>query len=217
MLARARGVPMIVSLGGVPWGLDRQQALVDAVSGEVVIDAQAKSHDQFVAKSQAAGRAAAGMAAHLTAPVCTADGTRIAMHLNIIGPEELERLNPAICDGIGLFRTEFLFHGSRSLPDEDAQYAIYRTVVGWAQGRNVTIRTLDAGGDKPIPGITQERESNPFLGLRGLRLSLRYPDLFRVQLRALLRAARHGIVRIMLPMVTVPEELTAARTLRDSP
>jgi phosphoenolpyruvate-protein phosphotransferase (PTS system enzyme I) len=217
MLARARGVPMIVSLGGVPWGLDRQQALVDAVSGEVVIDAQAKSHDQFVAKSQAAGRAAVGMAAHLTAPVCTADGTRIAMHLNIIGPEELERLNPAICDGIGLFRTEFLFHGSRSLPDEDAQYAIYRTVVGWAQGRNVTIRTLDAGGDKPIPGITQERESNPFLGLRGLRLSLRYPDLFRVQLRALLRAARHGIVRIMLPMVTVPEELTAARTLRDSP
>jgi phosphoenolpyruvate-protein phosphotransferase (PTS system enzyme I) len=215
MLARARGVPMIVDLGGVPWELDGKEALVDAVIGEVVIDAQAASHDQFVVKSQTAERAAAGMAAHLATPACTVDGTRIAMHLNIIGPEELDLLNPAICDGIGLFRTEFLFHGGR-LPDEDAQYAIYRTVVGWAQGRTVTVRTLDAGGDKPIPGVTEERESNPFLGLRGLRLSLRHPDLFRVQLRALLRAARHGNVRIMLPMVTVPGELTAARDLVDT-
>ena len=138
------------------------------------------------------------------------------MHLNIIGAEELARLDPAICDGIGLFRTEFLFHGAGGLPSEDAQYAVYRAAAEWARGRPVTIRTLDAGGDKPIPGVTEAYESNPFLGLRGLRLSLRHPDLFRVQLRALLRAARHGAVRIMLPMVTVPEELEAARALLDA-
>jgi phosphotransferase system enzyme I (PtsI) len=155
-------------------------------------------------------------AEHLAAPASTVDGTRIAMHLNIVGPEELERLDPSICDGIGLYRTEFLFHGTSSLPDEDSQYAAYRAVVAWAQGRPVTIRTLDAGGDKPISGITETGESNPFLGLRGLRLSLRHAALFRVQLRALLRAARHGTVRIMLPMVTVPEELAAARALLEA-
>jgi phosphotransferase system enzyme I (PtsI) len=216
MLARARGVPMIVGLGGVPAGLDGKLALVDAEAGEVVIDPLETSRTRFVAKAQDAGRAATATAAHLTAPARTVDGTRIAMHLNIVGPAELERLDPTICDGIGLFRTEFLFHGGKSLPDEDSQYSTYRAVVAWAQGRPVTIRTLDAGGDKPISGITEERESNPFLGLRGLRLSLRHPELFRVQLRAMLRAARHGPVRIMLPMVTVPEELEAARTLLEA-
>jgi phosphotransferase system enzyme I (PtsI) len=138
------------------------------------------------------------------------------MHLNIVGAEELARLDREICDGIGLFRTEFLFHGGGGPPDEDAQYAVYRAVAEWACARPVTIRTLDAGGDKPIAGVTEAGESNPFLGLRGLRLSLRHPDLFRVQLRALLRAARHGTVRIMLPMVTVPEELEAARALMEA-
>ena len=95
------------------------------------------------------------------------------------------------------------------LPDEDAQYEAYRRIVAWAEGRPVTIRTLDAGGDKPIEGVTVDGESNPFLGLRGIRLSLRHPALFQIQLRALARAAAHGDLRIMLPMVTVPAELEA--------
>jgi phosphotransferase system enzyme I (PtsI) len=216
MLARARGVPMIVGIDGVLADLDGKTALVDAEIGEVVIDPLEASHAKFVAKAHDAGKAAAVAAEHLAAPASTVDGTRIAMHLNIVGPEELERLDPSICDGIGLYRTEFLFHGTSSLPDEDSQYAAYRAVVAWAQGRPVTIRTLDAGGDKPISGVTETGESNPFLGLRGLRLSLRHAALFRVQLRALLRAARHGTVRIMLPMVTVPEELAAARALLEA-
>jgi phosphotransferase system enzyme I (PtsI) len=216
MLARARGVPMIAGLTGFPAGLDGEYVLVDGEAGEVVIDPLQITHAVFVAKARDARRTATVTAAHLLAPARTADGTRIAMHLNIVGPEELARLDPAICDGIGLFRTEFLFYGGASLPDEDAQYTAYKAVVEWAQGRPVTIRTLDAGGDKPIRGITEERESNPFLGLRGLRLSLRHPQLFRVQLRAMLRAARHGDVRIMLPMVTVPDELAAARALLES-
>jgi phosphotransferase system enzyme I (PtsI) len=215
MLARARGIPMIVGLGGAARDLDGRTALVDAETGEVIVDARPASRARFEAKLDGAREAAQGLQATLAASAVTVDGTRIAMHLNVVGAEELRSLDPAICDGIGLFRTEFLFHGP-ALPDEETQYAAYRAVVEWAAGRPVTIRTLDAGGDKPIPGVTVDGESNPFLGLRGLRLSLRNPDLFRVQLRAILRAARHGRLRVMLPMVTVPQELAAARTLLES-
>jgi phosphotransferase system enzyme I (PtsI) len=216
MLARSRAVPMIVGLGGSAAALDGKEVLVDAEAGELVIDPLPASRDRFGAAALQAESADVEAASHLAAPAHSADGTRIKMHLNIIGTEELNRLDPAICDGIGLFRTEFLFHGVGGLPDEDAQFAIYCAAAEWAQGRPVTIRTLDAGGDKPVPGVTEPNESNPFLGLRGLRLSLRHPDLFRVQLRALLRAARHGAVRIMLPMVTVPDELEAARALLEA-
>ena len=112
------------------------------------------------------------------------------MNLNVASADELDGIDPAICDGIGLVRTELLFYGPARLPDEDAQYEAYRRILGWAQGRPVTIRTLDAGGDKPIAGVTMSGESNPFLGVRGIRLSLRHPALFQTQLRAL--AARGG-------------------------
>ncbi|HYZ34065.1 MAG TPA: putative PEP-binding protein, partial [Crenalkalicoccus sp.] len=118
-----------------------------------------------------------------------------------------------ICDGVGLVRTEFLFRAGAALPEEETQLAAYRRILRWAAGRPVALRTLDAGGDKPIPGLTPEGESNPFLGLRGLRLSLAHPATFRVQLRALARAAAEGPARIMLPMVTRPEELAVAAAL----
>jgi phosphoenolpyruvate-protein phosphotransferase (PTS system enzyme I) len=113
-------------------------------------------------------------------------------------------------------RTEFLFHGAAGLPDEERQYAVYRRILDWAGDRPVTFRTLDAGGDKPIPGLTVDDEANPFLGLRGLRLSLARPEVFRVQLRALCRAAVAGNAKIMLPMVAVPRELEAARGILDA-
>jgi len=145
----------------------------------------------------------------------TADGVAVAVHINVAGPDELASLSPAICDGIGLVRTEFLFAGE-GLPDEETQYRVYRRLTEWAAGKPVTIRTLDAGGDKPVAGLTAAGESNPFLGMRGIRLSLARPEVFAVQLRALARAACHGALRIMLPMVTVPEELEAARALLDT-
>jgi phosphotransferase system enzyme I (PtsI) len=114
-----------------------------------------------------------------------------------------------------LVRTELLFHGASGLPDEEQQVAVYKRIVAWASGRPVIVRTLDAGGDKPIAGLTVE-ESNPFLGLRGLRLSLQRPEVFRTQLRALCRAAVAGGLKIMLPMVTVPGELEAARQHLDA-
>jgi phosphotransferase system enzyme I (PtsI) len=142
----------------------------------------------------------------------TAAGERVHVYLNVDDPGLLENLDPAQCDGIGLTRTEFLFQG-RELPDEEQQYQVYRRIVEWAAGLPVVVRTLDAGGDKPVAGLTVDGERNPFLGLRGLRLSLARPEVFRLQLRALARAAATGDLKIMLPMVTEPRELEAARTM----
>jgi phosphotransferase system enzyme I (PtsI) len=132
--------------------------------------------------------------------------------VNIADPEEVGGIDIASCDGVGLMRSEFLFHGPGGLPDEERQFQAYRKVLQWAGGKPVTIRTVDAGGDKPVAGLTIE-EGNPFLGLRGIRLSLSRPEVFKVQLRALARAGVHGNLKIMLPMVSVPAEIDAAARL----
>jgi len=133
--------------------------------------------------------------------------------INVAGLAELSNLDPTHVDGIGLMRTEFLFQGREKLPTEEEQYQIYKRMLEWAAGKPVTIRTLDAGGDKPVAGLTQPGDMNPFLGVRGVRLSLRHPEVFREQLRALARAAVAGNLKVMIPMVTVPEELDRCRTL----
>jgi len=215
MLARSRGIPAVTGLG-VDLAELSGQALVDAHRGVLIVNPGPAARAQFDrdAKADAAARALAAAAA--IRPGVTADGTPIRIMLNISDPGELADLDPSICDGIGLVRTELLFHDRQGLPSEEQQYAVYRRIAEWAQGRPVTIRTLDAGGDKPIPGFTPTGESNPFLGVRGLRLSLARPDVFRTQLRALARAAMHGDVKIMLPMVTQPRELAVARDLLDA-
>ena len=216
MLARARGAPMVVGLGPLSWdGRPPALALVDGDAGTVIFDPEPETRSLFENRMKSARAALALADAGRTKPALTADGRRITVLLNIAGPDELTGLDPAICDGIGLVRTEFLFEASRGLPDEETQYAAYRRILDWAEARPVTIRTLDAGGDKPIPGLTIDGESNPFLGLRGIRLSLSRPEIFRLQLRALARAAVHGALKVMLPMVTVPEELDRARELLD--
>src|SRR5207248_11042570 len=126
--------------------------------------------------------------------------TRMTVQINVESETTLERLHPESCDGIGLTRTEFLFHDG--LPDEEVQYRFYRRLIEWASGKPVVIRTHDAGGDKPIAGLTLLGEQNPFLGVRGIRLSLSNPEVFRVHLRRLSRAAALGPLQIMLPMVT---------------
>jgi phosphotransferase system enzyme I (PtsI) len=216
MLARSRAVPMLVGLHvGATELLARtdQHALVDAETGELVVAPSEGSRSAFAqARTGFATLATAAETLRLQAAQ-TADGMPIAVLLNIADPDELASLDPALCDGIGLVRTEFLFERAGGLPDEDAQYAVYRRIVEWAGGRPVTIRTLDAGGDKPIAGLTPDGETNPFLGVRGLRLSFAKPDTFRTQLRALARAAAHGPLKIMLPMVTVPAELERAQEM----
>jgi phosphoenolpyruvate-protein phosphotransferase (PTS system enzyme I) len=217
MLARSRGAPMVVGLGPLPWnGRVPAFALVDGDAGTVIFDPEPETQNRFEQRMVAAAAARAAADAGRTRPAFTADGRRIKVLLNIAAPQELAELDHEICDGIGLVRTEFLFEASQGLPDEQTQYVAYRQILDWADGRPVTIRTLDAGGDKPIAGLTIEGESNPFLGLRGIRLSLSRPDVFRLQLRALARAAPLGPLKVMLPMVAVPSELDRASALLDT-
>lgn len=215
MLARSRGVPMTVGLGRIP-ETDFAEAIVDGERGRLVLDPASDDVASFTAALGAVATRSAREAAILKQPAATRDQQPVSVLINVAEPEELDTIDPAICDGIGLVRTEFLFDRPSGLPDEDTQCRAYTRFVQWAEGRPVTIRTIDAGGDKPVPGLTQDGESNPFLGMRGIRLSLAKPDIFRVQLRALARAAVHGDLRVMLPMITVPEEITAAAALLDA-
>lgn len=214
MLARSRGIPAVMGLGVDLLELSGE-ALVDAHRGVLIVNPGPAARAQFDRDTKSGAADRASKAAAALAPGMTADGTPIRIMLNISDPRELAGLDPSICDGIGLVRTELLFHDRHGLPGEEQQYDVYRRIAEWAQRRPVTIRTLDAGGDKPIPGLTPAGESNPFLGVRGLRLSLARPDVFRTQLRALARAAMHGDVKIMLPMVTQPRELAIARGMLD--
>jgi len=210
MLARARGVPMIVGLGELPRSIDGI-ALIDGGAGQAILSPDQQSFDQFIARRAEEDTVSARAAKLLLDDAKTKTGEAVTILINVADPVELDAIPPALCDGIGLVRTEFLFSDDRNFPDEDAQYRVYRRLVEWASGRPVTIRTLDAGGDKPIKNLTFDGESNPFLGVRGIRLSLVRPDLFRVQLRALARAASHGPIKVMAPMVTIPSELATVR------
>lgn len=211
ILARSHGVPLIVELG-LEAAIDAGDVLaVDATNGNVFVNPDAATLAQFDEKRAAEKLLDARAEELLFRPAVTADGRPVRVLINVNEVSELDDVSPDICDGIGLTRTEFLF--SEGAPDEELQYAVYAQIVNWAKGRPVTIRTLDAGGDKPLPGITVDGEINPFLGIRGLRLSLMRRDLFKVQLRALARAAFLGPLKVMVPMVSIPEELEETRTL----
>ncbi len=215
-LARARGIPMIVGLNADLLAMPAsREALIDGDGATLWIDPAPSTREAFATKAGAARLAAKAAEAFRLRPAFTADGVRISVLLNVADPAALLGLDPACCDGVGLVRTEFLFEGGQAPPDEETQYFAYKRLAEWAAGRPVTIRTLDAGADKPIAGLTLERESNPFLGLRGVRLSLAKPAIFRVQLRALCRAAAHGQVEVMLPMISIADELDEARRLLD--
>ncbi len=212
MLARSRGVPMVVGLGRMDLAGHRD-AILDGTSGRILLSPRPGDWTEFEAARKVAADRALAEAEAARQPARTRDGVQVAVMINIAGPAELERIDPAICDGVGLVRTEFLF--GDGLADEDTQYRAYRRIAEWAGARPVTLRTLDAGGDKPVAGLTVAGESNPFLGTRGVRLSLARPDVFRAQLRAIARAAASGNVRAMLPMVTEPGEIDAAATMLD--
>jgi phosphoenolpyruvate-protein phosphotransferase (PTS system enzyme I) len=211
-LARARGVPMIVGLDlDFRCVAERTDALIDGENATLYIDPETATREDFAARARTAKKSQKASEAFRLGPAITADGTRIAVCVNVGDPNEVDTLDPESCDGIGLVRTEFLFSGNNGLPDEETQYRAYRRLAEWAVGKPVTIRTLDAGADKPVAGLTLDHETNPFLGLRGIRLSLAKPEPFRTQLRALCRAAAHGVIEIMLPMVALPRELETAR------
>src|SRR6201987_1552808 len=210
MLARARGIPMVVQLGSVP---DAAIALLDGEGATLELNPNAEQIGLFERRREIHRRSRASARAILRRPAATWRGEKIRLLINIQRVEDLDHADAQYADGIGLMRTEFLFGQQAGLPDEETQYRAYDAVLRWAGKRPVTIRTFDAGGDKPVPGFTVDGEANPFLGLRGLRLCLARPDVFLVQLRALARAAVHENLKVMFPMVTTPGELEAARRI----
>jgi phosphotransferase system enzyme I (PtsI) len=210
MLARSRGVPMLIGLERADLN-GHAEALLDSENGMLVVSPNAAAASQFVSRQQMAQAARAQEERYLREPASTANGERVEVLINVADGRELADLDPACCDGIGLVRTELLAAGD--FADEEKQVAAYRRILRWANGRPVTIRTLDAGGDKPIAGYTIDGEANPFLGMRGVRLSLAHPHVLTTQLRALARAAVAGPLKIMVPMVTVPRELDQVRML----
>src|SRR5713101_4800202 len=211
ILARSLGVPMIVGVDvdHLERGTD---ALLDGDAGLLIVNPDSEMRTSYCRRRAEESEARQAFAS-FSGPALTATGELVRVMINVTGLTELGDLDPAKVDGIGLMRTEFLFQGRETLPTEEEQYQIYRRMLEWAAGRPVTIRTLDAGGDKPIAGLTQPGDINPFLGVRGVRLSLRHLDVFRAQLRALARAAVAGNLKVMIPMITVPEEFDRCRAL----
>jgi phosphoenolpyruvate-protein phosphotransferase/dihydroxyacetone kinase phosphotransfer subunit len=214
ILARALGVPAVAGLGPALLSLSAGTALMlDGTAGRLWPNPSSEQAEDYAqrAAAQQAGQARARAAADQ--PAVTRDGRRVAIAANIGTPAEA---GPAVAlgaEGVGLFRSEFLFLDRPKAPDEDEQYAAYRAAAEALAGRPLVIRTLDVGGDKRLPFMDMPAEANPFLGVRGLRLCLARPDFFKVQLRAVVRAAAMGRVRVMFPMVALPAELRAAKRL----
>jgi phosphotransferase system enzyme I (PtsI) len=200
---------MVVQLGAI--GTAGQTALLDGEGAILELDPTAEQVGLFERRREVHRKKRASARAILRQPAASWRGERIKLLINIQRVDDLDHADAQYADGIGLMRTEFLL--GPDMPDEETQYQAYDAVLRWAGKRPVTIRTFDAGGDKPVPGFTPTDEANPFLGVRGLRLCLQRPDIFMVQLRALARAAVRGNLKVMFPMVTAPDELEQARVL----
>jgi multiphosphoryl transfer protein len=215
ILARSMGIPAIVGLGHDLLNIDTDgvQLAIDGAHGQVIV---APDPDTVAAYRRALAtlheeRTAAWRAAQR--PSCTRDGLRVEVVANLSYAADAELALAAGAEGVGLLRTEFLFQDRSTPPGEEEQYELYRLVAERMQGRPLVIRTLDIGGDKPAPYLSLPHENNPFLGWRAIRISLALSEFFKTQLRALLRAAVHGNVHILLPMVSNVSEVQHAQTL----
>lgn len=216
ILAASAGVPMLVALGDAVLALaNGQPVLLDAAAGELRTDFDADARTGFEERARAAASRRAADAAAAHEPCLTADGARIEIFANLGSVEEAGRAVAAGAEGCGLLRTEFLFLDRDTAPDEEEQRAAYAAVAATLEGRPLIVRTLDIGGDKPVPYLPLAPEENPALGLRGVRLTLARPELLAEQLRAILRAVPGDQCRIMAPMIVEPDELRRVRAMLD--
>ena len=215
ILARALEIPAVL---GIPQVLDQvsdgQQAIVDGESGEVILSPDEDTLKRYTAQWKEQQEQKAMLSVYRDRKTQDADGRNYELYSNIGSVAEAQIALENGAEGIGLFRTEFLFMDRTAMPIEQEQYEAYKAVSDIMQGKEVIIRTLDVGGDKEISYLKMESEQNPFLGWRAIRYCLEESDLFKVQLRALLRAgAEHKNIKIMLPLVTGVQEIRAAKQL----
>lgn len=212
IVARARETPAVVGTGRASEQISPGDLIaLDGTRGLVIVN---PSDEQLALFRETMRRHLASEQVALKTrdmPAVTPDGYRVRLYGNIEFAEEIPSVLSHGAEGIGLFRTEFLFLGRDAQPTEEEHYRCYRQVLESMRGRPVTIRTVDLGGDK-MPGKRHEREPNPALGLRAIRFCLRNREMFRIQLRGLLRASVHGNLRIMFPLISGLSELREARS-----
>lgn len=218
ILARSLGVPAIVGLRHARRYIqDKEDIIIDGRSGTVMAATDERILKHYRRRQREEKRSLSELTALKGKPAITLDGKSITLHANIELPEDIPAVRKVAADGVGLYRTEFLYMNRADTPDEEEQYQTYRHVVKSLKGSPVTIRTFDLGADKQVDGISISKPlgSNPALGLRAIRLCLRDPSLFMPQIRAILRASAHGPVRMMIPMLSNLAEIQQVKQLID--
>ena len=214
IITRNLGIPAV---SGLEFDLDAIEdgtcAIVDGETGRFTLSPSEAERQVFLREREELARVVSNLEQYRTRKSCTVDGVEGCICANIGTPADAMDAMQKGAEGIGLFRSEFLYMQGPALPDEETQFAAYRAAAELCGARPLTVRTLDIGGDKALPYMHFEPEENPFLGWRAIRVSLAMPELFRTQLRALLRASAFGNVRVMFPMIASVGEFRAAKAV----
>ena len=214
ILARALEIPAVLSVPGiVDLVEDKDAAIVDGTSGDVFINPEGDVLAKYVDKREAFIKKREELKKFIGKETLTADGDKLEIFCNIGTPKDAKKAMECDGEGVGLFRSEFLFMDNTHLPTEEEQFEAYKEALETMEGKTVIIRTLDIGGDKDIPYMDFEKEENPFLGFRAVRYCLANPDMYKTQLRAITRASAFGKAKIMVPLVTTVDEVRAVKKL----
>ena len=214
ILARAMEIPAVLSIEGICSIVKNGDVVaIDGTSGEAIVNPDEDTVKEYEQKLADYKKEKALLAEYAGKPSVTKDGTKVELVCNIGKPEDAKKAVECDGEGIGLFRTEFLFMDRDSVPTEEEQFEAYKSVAETMKGKPVIIRTLDIGGDKAIPYLGLEEEDNPFLGFRAIRYCLQRTDLYKTQLRALVRASAFGKIKIMVPLVTCVDELRSVKAM----
>lgn len=214
IMARSLEIPAVVGTKDVLSQIESGDLLiVDGLDGEVIINPAPELVAEYEAKRDRHLRQIEEWKKLRDLPTVSRDGVHVELAANIGTPNDVAGVLENGGEGVGLYRTEFLYMGRTELPSEDVQFQAYKTVLEKMEGKPVVVRTLDIGGDKELPYLDLPKEMNPFLGFRAVRLCLDRQDIFRTQLRALLRASVYGNLRIMFPMIATLDEFRQAKAL----
>ena len=215
ILARALEIPAVLSMKSAFEMLeDKQTVIVDGTNGEVIVAPTDVDIDLYTVRRREYLEAKKALGKYIGRSTQTAEGRCFELVANIGNPNDVKQVLENDAEGVGLFRTEFLFMDRDKMPDEEEQFEAYKKVAVDLKGRPVIVRTLDVGGDKQIPYFEMPKEENPFMGYRAVRFCLdKASEVYRPQLRALLRASAYGNIKIMVPMVTCVDELRAVKKI----
>lgn len=214
IMARTLRIPAVVGAEDVTSTIKSgDMVIVDGLHGDIIVDPSQAQIDEYQAKADSFEKERAEWAKLVDAPSVSKDGQHFEIAANIGTPDDVADAVKQGADGVGLFRSEFLYMSSDHLPTEDEQFEAYKKAVVGMQGKPVVVRTLDIGGDKPLNYLPLPEEMNPFLGYRAIRICLHRPDIFKTQLRTLIRASEFGPVEIMFPMIATLAELRQAKAI----